>query len=186
MTIKRRTWSFNLLQKLGFFPNVSCFGKIKVIQSLNIQGQGKFIFNDGLVIGVYPSPSLYHGEFYLESRHKEAKIEIGKKVFINNNAIIIADKSSITIGDGTLIGPNFVCFDSNFHPLSADKRLSNDYQCKPVSIGENVFIGSNVMILQGVSIGNNSVIGAGSVITSDVPDNKIVKAGKQLDYLDLR
>lgn len=79
-----------------------------------------------------------------------------------------------------------ICFDSNFLPLRADKRLSNDYQCKPVSIGENVFIGSNVMILQGVSIGNNSVIGAGSVITSDVPDNKIVKAGKQLDYLDLR
>ncbi|MDK9773407.1 DapH/DapD/GlmU-related protein [Vibrio sp. B181a] len=156
-----------------------------MVQNLNIQGKGRLIFNDGLMVGVYPSPNLYHGEFYLEARHIGAKIEIGRRVFINNSAVIIADKSSITIGDDTLIGPNFICFDSNFHPLNAKKRLSQDYQCKPVSIGQNVFIGANVTILQGVTIGDNSVIGAGAVITCDVPENKIVKVGAALEFLDL-
>ncbi|MGU5558853.1 DapH/DapD/GlmU-related protein [Aeromonas caviae] len=89
--------------------------------------------------------------------------------------MIIADKTTISIGDNTLIGPNFTCFDSNFHSLHPDKRLSCDYSCKPVRIGENVFIGANVTVLLGVSIGDNSVIGAGAIITSDVPDNVIVK-----------
>ncbi|MFV8456700.1 DapH/DapD/GlmU-related protein [Vibrio owensii] len=143
-------------------------------------------FKDGCMLGVYPSPNLYNGEFYVEARNAEAKVEIGKRVFINNNAVIIADKSSITIGDDTLIGPNFICFDSNFHPINAEKRLSQDYLCKPVSIGKNVFIGANVTILQGVHIGNNSVISAGSVITSDVPEDKIVKTIKKLEIVDLK
>ncbi|HEQ3588125.1 DapH/DapD/GlmU-related protein [Vibrio harveyi] len=156
-----------------------------MIQSLNIQGRGRLIFKDDCMLGVYPSPNLYNGEFYVEARNTEAKVEIGERVFINNNAVIIADKSSISIGDDTLIGPNFICLDSNFHPLNAEKRLSNDYKCKPVTIGRNVFVGSNVTILQGVSVGDNSVIGAGAVITSDIPENKIVKVQQQ-NYVDLK
>lgn len=85
-----------------------------------------------------------------------------------------------------MIGPNFICFDSNFHSLHPAKRLSSDYQCKPVNIGRNVFIGANVIILQGVSIGDNSVIGAGSIISQDIPANVIVKAGQGLAFFDLK
>ena len=134
----------------------------------------------------YPSPKLYHSECYLEAQAVGAKIDIGKRVYINNNTIIIADKGSISIGDNTLIGPRFICFDSNFHPLHPDKRLSSDYSCKPVRIGRNVFIGANVTVLQGVNIGDNSVIGAGSVISQDVPANVIVKAGLELAFFDLK
>ncbi|WP_249269588.1 DapH/DapD/GlmU-related protein [Shewanella sp. SACH] len=157
-----------------------------MVQSLNIQGKGRFLLNNGCVLGCYPSPNLYHGEFYLEARHSTAKINIGERVFINNNANIIADRTSITIGDDTLIGPNFICFDSNFHSLHPAKRLSSDYNCKPVNIGCNVFIGANVIILQGVSIGDNSVIGAGSIISQDVPANVIVKAVQGLAFFDLK
>lgn len=185
--IKYRSWVFNALNKFGCLPNIYCHEKIKVVQRLNIQGKGKLILNEGCMMGVYPSPNLYNGEIYLEARNSEAKIEIGKRVFINNNAVIIADKSSITIGDDTLIGPNFICFDSNFHPISPDKRLSKDYRCKAVNIGRNVFIGANVMILQGVTIGNNSVVSAGAVITSDIPDNVVVRVQQGwLEFHDLK
>ncbi|MGL5668023.1 MAG: DapH/DapD/GlmU-related protein [Shewanella sp.] len=177
---------FNLLYKLKLLPNVICFGKVGVIQSLNLEGKGKITLDDGCVLGVYPSPNLYHGEFYLEARSSTAEINIGKRVYINNNAIIIADKTAITIGEDTLIGPNFICFDSNFHSLHPAKRLSNDYRCKPVTIGRNIFIGANVTILQGVTIGDNSVIGAGCVISQDVPANVIVKAGQGLEFFDLK
>lgn len=95
-------------------PNDLCVGKVGVIQSLNLEGKGKYNLDDGCVSGVYPSPNLYHGEFYLEARSSTAEINIGKLVYINNNAIILADKTSITIGDDTLVGCNFICFDSIF------------------------------------------------------------------------
>lgn len=131
-----------------------------------------------VVLGVYPSPNLYHGEFYLEARSRTAEITIGKWVYININTIIIADKTAITIGDYTLIGPNFICFDSNFHSLHPAKGLSSYYRCKPVNIGRNVFVGANVTILQGVNIGDNSVIGSGLVINKSVSKNVIVSSAQ--------
>ena len=181
-----RTFVFNTLYKLGWLPNVFCEGKVNIIQSLCVQGAGKLRLNDGCNLGVYTSPNFSHGEFYLEARSTSAEIIIGRRVCINNNAMIIADKTSITIGDDTLIGPNFICFDSNFHSLHPEKRLSNDYRCKPVTIGRNVFIGANVTILQGVAIGDNSVIGANAVISQDVPANVIVKVGLGLAFFDLK
>jgi UDP-3-O-[3-hydroxymyristoyl] glucosamine N-acyltransferase len=44
---------------------------------------------------------------------------------------------------------------------------------KPISVGNNVFIGVNTIILPGVHIGNNVVIGASSVVTKDIPDNSV-------------
>lgn len=43
----------------------------------------------------------------------------------------------------------------------------------PVNIGNDVWIGANVVILPGVTIGNNVVIGAGAVVTKDIPDNSL-------------
>lgn len=151
-----------------------------MVQSLSLQGRGKIVLGDSCSLGVYPSPNLYHGECYIEARNPEAEVIIGERVFINNNATIIADKSSIQIGDDTLIGPNFTCFDSNFHPIQPEKRLSKEYSSKPVSIGSNVFIGANVTVLKGVSIGDNSVISAGSVIENNVPANTIFRCERNM------
>lgn len=143
------------------------------------------MLGDGCSLGVYPSPNLYHGECYIEARNPEAEVVIGERVFINNNATIIADKSSIQIGDDTLIGPNFMCFDSNFHPLDPNKRLSSDYQSNPVKIGKNVFIGANVMILKGTIIGDDSIIGAGCVVSGIISDGVIVTRSKELKVFDI-
>lgn len=185
VTIKIRSLWFRVIYRCGLLPNVHCDGRISVVQSLSLQGRGKIVLGDGCSLGVYPSPNLYHGECYIEARNPEAEVVIGERVFINNNATIIADKSSIQIGDDTLIGPNFMCFDSNFHPLDPNKRLSSDYQSNPVKIGKNVFIGANVMILKGTIIGDDSIIGAGCVVSGIISDGVIVTRSKELKVFDI-
>lgn len=44
---------------------------------------------------------------------------------------------------------------------------------KPITVGDNVYIGTNTLILPGVNIGNNVIIGAGAVVSRDIPDNSV-------------
>ncbi len=64
-------------------------------------------------------------------------------------------------------------YDSDFHNLESDKRLTGKINTKKVFIDKNVFIGSNVKILKGVYIGKNSVIANGSIVTKSIPANVI-------------
>lgn len=98
------------------------------------------------------------------------KVNIGKNVFINDNAIITC-MDSIEIGDNVLIGPNFYTID---HDHDYKNNIKNFIK-KPISIGNNVWIGANVTILKGVRIGNDSIIAANSIVTKDVPSNSVVK-----------
>ncbi len=136
-------------------------------------GNGVITLN-GANLGVWRSPYYFGSYIYLDARSKDSKIYIGKNVWINNNAFICADKTSITIKDNCLVGTNFSCIDSDFHGLGANERLSSDYKCKPVVIERNVFIGGNVSILKGVTIGENTVVANGSVVTKSFPANVII------------
>jgi len=75
-------------------------------------------------------------------------------------------------------------FDSDFHGLSINDRLSRNYEAKPVYIDDNVFIGNNVTVTKGVVIGKNSVIGSGSIVTRDVQENSIY-AGNPARFIKL-
>lgn len=136
-------------------------------------GNGVITIN-GANLGVWRSPYYFSSYIYLDARSKDSKIYIGKNVWINNNAFICADKTSITIKDNCLVGTNFSCIDSDFHGLKEDKRLCPNYECKPVVLEQNVFIGNNVSILKGVLIGKNSVVANGSVVTKSFPSNVII------------
>ena len=99
-------------------------------------------------------------------------INIGKDVGMSG--VTIYAREAITIGDKCLIGANTKILDNDFHPIDPEvrRRTPGEYiASKPITIGENVFIGCNVLILKGVTIGNNSVIGAGSVVVKDIPPN---------------
>ena len=72
-----------------------------------------------------------------------------------------------------MIGPNTLITTVG-HPLSPAKRRAHTGIAKPVTIGDDVWIGGNVTILPGVAIGNNVVVAAGAVVTKDVPDNCVV------------
>jgi acetyltransferase-like isoleucine patch superfamily enzyme len=89
---------------------------------------------------------------------------------------VISSRASITIGERTLIGGNVRIFDHNFHSLELQYRHSTKgegVKSSPVKIGDDVFIGTNAMILKGVTVGDRAIIGAGSVISRDVPADEI-------------
>ena len=103
-------------------------------------------------------------------------ISIGEHTFVNSNCIFL-DNNRISIGKNGLIAP-FVQIYTAGHPLSASERIIKTeagyrYRtaAKPVSIGDNVWIGGNSIIFPGVTIGNNVTIGAGSVVTKDIPND---------------
>ncbi|MCH5202791.1 MAG: sugar O-acetyltransferase [Oscillospiraceae bacterium] len=97
-------------------------------------------------------------------------IKVGKGVFINSSCHF-QDQGGITIGDNCQIG-HCVTIATLNHPLNPERRKNT--VPKPVVIGENVWIGSNSIVLSGVTIGNNAVVGAGSVVTKNVPGNAVV------------
>ncbi len=93
--------------------------------------------------------------------------------FLANYNVTILDIAPVHIGDHVMIGPNTL-ISTVGHPLSPKGRRESLGIAKPVTIGNDVWIGGNVTILPGVTIGNNVVIAAGAVVTKDVPDNTLV------------
>lgn len=95
-------------------------------------------------------------------------IEVGKNFFANYNCTII-DVAKVRIGDNCMLAPNVAIYTAG-HPVHPDSRNSLYEYGAEVTIGDNVWIGGNAVILPGVKIGSNTVIGAGSVVTKDIPD----------------
>lgn len=101
-------------------------------------------------------------------------IEIGDYFFANYNCTIL-DVGKIVIGDNVLFAPNVSLYTAG-HPIHPDSRNSGYEYGIGITIGNNVWLGGNVVVNPGVHIGNNAVIGSGSVVTKDIPDN-VVAAG---------
>ena len=95
-------------------------------------------------------------------------IEVGENFFANYNCTII-DVAKVKIGDNCQLAPNVSIYTAG-HPVHPDSRNSLYEYGIGVTIGDNVWIGGNTVILPGVHIGSNTVIGAGSVVTKDIPD----------------
>ncbi len=98
-----------------------------------------------------------------------SNIIMGEKVFFNFNCVVL-DVTYVTIGSRTLFGPNVQIYTAT-HPMSYKERASGLEYAKPISIGEDVWIGGSVVICPGVTIGDRTVIGAGSVVTKNIPSN---------------
>lgn len=102
------------------------------------------------------------------------KFEIGENVGIAANAFI-AVRGNLKIGDNTIFGPGVSIHteNHNFEALDKPIRLQGATR-KGVTIGEDCWIGSKAVILDGVNIGNHVVVAAGAVVNKDVPDYAIV------------
>lgn len=114
-------------------------------------------------------------------------VDYGNNIYLGNNCEVnmnctFLDDNKIIIGNNALIAPNVQIYTA-FHPTNSQERFGEVKEdgsfefCKtqtaPVVIGNNVWIGGGVIIMPGVTIGDNVVIGAGSVVTKDIPSNKI-------------
>jgi maltose O-acetyltransferase len=94
-------------------------------------------------------------------------VSISDNVFVNFNAVIL-DCATVTIGEGTQIGPGVQLLAAD-HPRDPRTRRDLLELALPISIGSNVWLGAAAIVLPGVSVGDDSIIGAGSVVTRDIP-----------------
>ncbi|SHH34447.1 maltose O-acetyltransferase [Clostridium collagenovorans DSM 3089] len=114
-------------------------------------------------------------------------VDYGNNIYFGNNCEVnmnctFLDDNKIVIGDNALIAPNVQIYTA-FHPTNSKNRFGAKKEdgsfefCKtqtaPVVIGNDVWIGGGAIIMPGVTIGDNVVIGAGSVVTRDIPSDKI-------------
>ena len=108
------------------------------------------------------------------------QISIGDHFFANYDCIFL-DVAPITIGKRGMFGPR-VCLYTAGHPLDAATRNTGLEFGKPIAIGDDVWLGGNVVVLPGVTIGAGTVVAAGSVVRRDLPPH-VLAAGNPCQML---
>ena len=113
--------------------------------------------------GAYVKPPLFvdYGE----------NIRIGARTFVNSNLTAL-DVAAITIGEDCQIGPNVQLLTPT-HPIDPRSRRDKLEAARPITLGDNVWLGGGVVVCPGVTIGDNTVVGAGAVVTKDLPANVV-------------
>ena len=96
-------------------------------------------------------------------------IEIGENFFMNHNCVIL-DCAKVTFGDNVFIAPDCGFYTAG-HPMDAERRNQGLEYARPITVGDNVWIGAGVQVMPGVTIGNDTVIAGGSIVTKDIPDH---------------
>lgn len=147
---------------------MSCRGKLYEFNQLHPREHNKLpemlkdlLGKTGEIVNIIPPFHCDYG----------SNIEIGENFFANYNFIVL-DVAKVIIGDNAQIAPNVAIYTAG-HPLHPEMRNTGYEYGVSVTIGDNVWIGGNTVILPGVNIGDNVVIGAGSIVGKDIPDNMI-------------
>lgn len=101
-----------------------------------------------------------------------ARLEIGSQCGFSGT--VISCHQHISLGERVMCGANVTITDADQHSLDPKQRAAGEAgDAAPVSIGNDVWLGMNTLILKGVTIGDNVVIAANSVVTGDIPANTI-------------
>ncbi|MCF0093883.1 Maltose O-acetyltransferase [Micromonospora sp. MH99] len=111
------------------------------------------------------------------------QIRIGPRSFVNYNAVFL-DVAAITLGADVQVGPNVQLLTPT-HPVEPDPRRDKWEAAKPITIGDNVWLGGGAIVLAGVTIGANTVVGAGAVVTRDLPANVVAVGNPARPVRDL-
>jgi acetyltransferase-like isoleucine patch superfamily enzyme len=136
-----------------------------------VRGGGELIFGDDVFVDGKSS-------FVFASRFAaRPSLTVGDRTGISHGCRFTVGKR-ISIGNDCMIAAGVWIFDSSGHSTDPASRLAGlpplDTEVRPVTIGNNVWIGTNSIVFPGVTIGDGSVVSAGSVVMSDVPANTIV------------
>lgn len=155
------------------------FGKdVTANWKLRIKGPGRVVIEDGVNLWSFAEKNQ------LLTYSKDAVIKIGAGSRINGATI--QARKLVEIGENCLMGSALI-MDNDFHHTDPAKRFDKtQIPSSPVSIGKNVWVCGQTVILKGVTVGNNSVVALRSVVTKDVAANTVVagnpaKMVKQLD-----
>ncbi|MFI9265019.1 sugar O-acetyltransferase [Streptomyces werraensis] len=100
-----------------------------------------------------------------------SNITVGARTFVNYHLTAL-DVAAVTIGEDCQIGPNVQLLTPT-HPVEPQPRRDKLEAARPITIGDNVWIGGGAIVCPGVTIGDNSVIGAGAVVTRNIPANVV-------------
>ena len=104
---------------------------------------------------------------------KGAYFSIGEDSYVNSN-VIITCRESITIGASARLSPGVQIYDHD-HDFSCPGGVAaNKFKTSPVEIGNNVWLGANVVVTRGSKIGDNCVVGSNTVVSGTIPPNSIV------------
>jgi len=118
----------------------------------------------GALLGAHTGASI-HAPFFCDYGYN---IFLGAKVYFNVNCVVL-DVMPVTVGANVLFGPGVQLYTAS-HPLSAVERRAGLEFGRPISIGDDSWVGGGVIVCPGVTIGLGCVIGAGSVVTRSLPD----------------
>lgn len=132
---------------------------------LDLEGQAKILRD---VLGSLGDGAFVRQPFYCDYG---SHTSIGPRTFVNFGVTAL-DVAPITIGADGQIGPGVQLLTA-VHPIEPEARREGWQSGRPITIGDNVWIGGGAIICPGVTIGDDAIIGAGSVVTRDVPAGTI-------------
>lgn len=120
------------------------------------------------ILGSHKDSFIIESPFHCDYGYN---IMLGENFYMNVNCVIL-DEATVKFGNNVFIAPNCAFYTAG-HPFDVEQRNRGLEYAKPITVGDNVWIGGNVIILPGVTIGDNCVIGAGSIVTKDIPANSL-------------
>ena len=100
-------------------------------------------------------------------------VHVGDDCYANVDCVFL-DVCRIDVGRHCLVGPGVHLYTAT-HPLDAETRAEGPEYGRPISIGDDVWIGGRAVVNPGISVGDRSVVGSGTVVTEDVPDDVVVQ-----------
>jgi len=111
-------------------------------------------------------------------------VHVGEDFYANVGCVVL-DVCRVDVGRNCLVGPGVHIYTAT-HPLDPGERTEGLEYGKPVTVGDDVWVGGRAVIDPGVTVGDGAVIGSGAVVTEDVPDRVVVKGNpatvvKELD-----
>lgn len=140
---------------------------------------------------IYGKKISFSKKFYFRKNFNvtidnDGNLKIGNDCFFNNGCSINC-LGNIVIGENCIFGESVKLYDHNHKFSNKDINIKDQgYKVGKISIGNNCWIGSNVIILKDVTIGDNVVIGANSLIYKSIPSNSVVKSRTELIIEELK